>query len=223
MEQNALCQRFQELREQSIEIRNTLAKILPDNVQQDLDLRLTTFDRLASLFELQHSLFCTEMSNPLHESSLAAQQWHHYQRTGFVQALFVTLDNAVKSTLTILDPKSAKSIANSFVKSYIELFTKHIDGMEKSVRVLKLFLYVRTTVSNQGIYVNLGNPKDDVLWRGKNYRFEHSEAPDFITWDFLQSLSRELLGLMRELFMSPELLNLKKTLRDDAFKKSFMM
>lgn len=185
-----------------------------------VDIRITAMSRLLVIFDsaylaltfIRESLMCLEWWQRIasqasqKEIKLTVKNFSDFSKIAFVHQMFSCMESAFRVLLRAIDPVACNNGRSEFKSIYDCLFkSKLFSYPPESIEFLDLFRLVRNTVHNNGVYFHPAKAIETVVWRGKQYRFQHELPVNFMNWDFCLKLSDEVRRLLKTAACDPNL------------------
>lgn len=198
------------------------------------DARITTFSKFInvsnstqlSLTFVGHHLLDPEWwiktakkDLPVSDKNIYVNEYHSISKIAFVQFIFSSIESGLRLILKAVDPNACNNGTAEFKSIYdCILNTKLINKPPNSIELLDLLRLVRNTIHNNGVYFHRNGNNQSVTYKGKQYDFVIEQAIDFVTWEFLIQISKDLLELMNSIIRDETVKNISSTIRDPFAK-----
>ena len=94
---------------------------------------------------------------------------------GYIQVLFSIIDSGFRLFTQTIDPLACNKGTNSFynIKNWL---LNRLNKKEQYDNLLNLFVLIRNTIHNNGVYLSRKVPKQIITYRGKVYTFENRKV-----------------------------------------------
>jgi hypothetical protein len=208
------------LRRKALECRDQLQASHPDwPVGQDA--RLTVFAKIVNIINAcQLSLMFLDQhllddqwwaGSALARPEAAAFEntvieYSQFTKTGFVQGLFSSVESGMRVFLRSLDPLACDGSTAAFENVYTCLLrTKLSRGASDEIALLDLWRNIRNVIHNNGAYFHGRGTDRTVIYDGISYDFPHGRPIEFVTWQFLLSRSTDLVDMVNDVVLTPEM------------------
>lgn len=118
-------------------------------------------------------------------------------KIGLIQIGFSAVESTLRDLLRAIDPAACAGGTEGFESIYKCLFRSKLSSVPADgCELLDLLREVRNTVHNNGVYFNRRGQDLPVIYKGDTYDFRHRQKVDFLTWDLLISLYRDVCDLL---------------------------
>ncbi|MBW8035957.1 MAG: hypothetical protein FVQ79_10075 [Planctomycetes bacterium] len=209
---NNLIKQFESIRDTVHGDRQAIIKTF-SAFNKDKDARITSFSKLINVFNslllaltfiskhlLRKDWWQANYSETIPEYDLLilVQEFESFSKMAFVQFLFSSVESSFRLFLRALDPEACKGGTAEFISIYECLFKSKLSACpHEGIEILELLRPVRNTIHNNGVYFHPSGRDVEVEWNGTKYRFIQGTPVDFVTWDFISSISDSLRTLLR--------------------------
>jgi hypothetical protein len=99
----------------------------------------------------------------------------HVMLIGYIQVLFSIIDSGFRLFTRTIDPLACNQGTDSFhnIKDWL---LKRLNKKKQYDNLLNLFVLMRNTIHNNGVYLNEKLPRQTISYKGKVYTFENRKV-----------------------------------------------
>ena len=219
--------RLQDIREAAWGQRDGLLVKYP-SWDREMDARVAAFNRLgailtgvhASFFWLAEFLRNEQKGHSTLPLAKDAREYYFttfidFTRTGLLISTFSTVESSFRSFLRAIDPNACNGATSEFKSVYECLLRSKLSvGVNDYIQLLDLLRHARNTIHNNGVYLSKTGTDVQVPYKGVTYRFPHGTRIDFVTFEFVLSLTEDLAQLLFKIVADPALTTITATIKD---------
>jgi len=189
----------------------SFAKII--NVLHSTQLALTFIGQ--NLLDPMWWASTSKTAIPHTDANIYIREFDMFAKMGCVQFVFLSIESGFRILLRSIDSGACNGGTAEFKSVYECLLkTKLTSTPTYSVELLDLLRYVRNTVHNNGVYYHKDGNDASVVYKGTTYNFLFSKPVDFVTWEFVLSLTEDVVKLLREVDCDSSVESISSTLVD---------
>jgi len=178
---------------------------------KDKDARITLFHKCTNVLnDTQLGLVFTQFHLTQQQwwSSVAKENIPHqdkqkyidefvmFTKMGFLQFTFSSIESSFRLIVKNIDPTACSNGTAEFKSIYSFLFTKI--GLQKWEPLLDLLRCIRNTIHNNGVYFHRSGNNETITYKGVNYSFVIGMPVDFVNWEFLISMMKDINDMLCE-------------------------
>jgi len=203
------------------------------HLNQHIDVRITSLSKITrvlaglhlavhSILETErciqeywdeHSLPQTEKEPPNHYSVMAEQ----FIRNGYVSSFYSCVESSFRIYLEYLNPDEYKSISGSAPKVAKYLLKKQLANQyPEAYDAFNMLSKMRNTLHNNGVYKPASGKPTSVYYRGENYHFKPGVRIDFVDWELLMTISRDLGEVLFQIARDDRLIEIDSVITDTS-------
>jgi len=161
----------------------------------------------------EHSLPQTEKEPPLHYLIMAEQ----FIRNGYVTSLYACVESSFRIYLEYLNPDEYATRTKSAIEVAKYLLKKQLANQySEAYDAFNLLGKMRNTLHNNGVYRSVSGQPTSVDYRGATYHFTPDERVDFVDWELLLMLSRDLGEVLFQIARDDKLLDNDSVITDPS-------
>ena len=208
------------------------SKLISDFPHYDIskDARITTFSKFINVanstqllltFIGQHLLDVewwkqtAKKEIPTSDKNIYSNEVQSFTKLGFVQFIFSSVESGIRLILRAIDSTSCSGGTAEFKSIYDTLLNSKLSVKpEDSIELLDLLRLVRNTIHNNGVYFHRNGSNQTINYKGVQYNFTIGVPVDFVTWEFLTSISKDLITLLDKIFRDQNVSSIQTTIID---------
>ncbi len=178
---------------------------------KDKDARITLFSKCTNVindvqlglvfaqFHLTQQQWWNSIAKeniPNHDKQKYIDEFVMFIKMGFLQFSFSSIESSFRLIVKSIDPTKCSNGTAEFKSIYSFLFTKI--NLQKWEPLLDLFRCVRNTIHNNGVYFHRSGNSETITYKGVNYSFVIGLPVDFVNWEFLVSMMKDINDMLCE-------------------------
>lgn len=222
---------IQEIRDSFMQSRDEL-KARHINWDDSQDARITFFSKCISVlnstqlgkFHIRQNLlekkwWLSISAEPILDSDIQIliKEFDMFIKMGFLQFIFSSIESSMRLFVKSIDPTACQNGTAEFKNIYSYLLKKI--NKQEFLPLLDLLRCIRNTIHTNGVYFHRSQIDVSVLYLGKTYEFKIGKPIDFVNWQFLLQLTKDVQKMILEIVDSKNISTFDEII-DPFFKET---
>jgi len=131
---------------------------------------------------------------PANDAQIYANEYSMFTKIGFIQFTFSSIESTFRTYVKSLDSTACNDGTAEF-KSIYSWLLKRVN-LQNHENLLDLLRLIRNTIHNNGVYFHKCGISETVTYNDKVYNFNIGQPVDFVTWDFIFEVMKEVEELI---------------------------
>jgi len=149
------------------------------------------------------------------DGDILVKEFENFTKIGLTQFAFSTVESGLRVLLKAIDPQACHQGTAEFKNIYECLLRSKLTSLPAdSIELLDLFRLVRNTVHNNGVFFHKSGQNATAIYKGKTYQFQQGMAINFTGFDFVISLTSDIVNLLVDVINDPAISGISGEITD---------